>query len=446
MRIAHIAAHIGGGVGSVLRDLFINSSDHENYLFCLDKCESNFVDFPNAKMAIQSVAYEPNDLFHQILARCDVVVFHYWNHPLAAKFLTSIRLPPCRLIFWCHNSGLYEPHIIPSYLGRMSAKILFTSSCSLDAPNTALLTSTSSLGNNEVVHSTRALDNFVVIGQDREIRPEGKNLLYVGTVSKSKMHPESAKILAKLNQNGYRVQLVGGSDHVQLASEVASLGGKIEIYGPVNNVVDFYKNADIFIYPLRSDHYGTGEQVILEGLAAGLPMVAFNNPAERAIIENGVNGNLASSSDEFVEMIIAMVKEPELLQKMSQRAIDTVQEKFNSKLMASKLFEIFEEMLMLEKSPQNLALPNVCGADELCLFAANSFFDEDIYKCCIENPSIGPERIYLQIKPELECLDGVAKWMCSSKSTPFHYLKYFPNCLGLQQLTQLIRNQSCSFN
>ena len=58
--------------------------------------------------------------------------------------------------------------------------------------------------------------------------------------------------------------------------------------GFVENVVKLYEQMDVFGYPLNPNHFGTGEQALREAMFVGLPIVAFENPCEKEIIENGV--------------------------------------------------------------------------------------------------------------------------------------------------------------
>jgi glycosyltransferase involved in cell wall biosynthesis len=441
IKVAHITAHVGGGVGVVLENFFAQSQDCENYLFCLDKCESNFSNFNNAKFASDGVAFEPLNLYFNMLEVCDIVLLHYWNHPLMAKFLSSIQIPSCRLIIWCHNSGLHSPHIVPNYLSRMAQKIIFTSSCSMQAPNIEILGKSDISKYLGVVHSTRSLSNFIEIGLKRSAQSTGRNLLYLGTVSKAKMHPTSAEILSKLSRQGNTIDVVGGPDNILLASEVASMGGKIQTYGSVRDVVNFYKKADVFIYPLRNDHYGTGEQVILEALASGLPVVAFDNPAEKAILVDGNDSILVSTSNEFVEAVSGLINDTQRMHSMALNAVSRIQKNFNAQEMSCKLVKIFYEILSFEKLTPNLPAEFFRNTNELSLYALNSFFDERIYESIIRDPARGVELVYSQIKPDLSDYSNAIKWLDTSKSTPFHYQRYFPDCPDLKLLTELIKGQ-----
>lgn len=440
MRVAHITPHVGGGVGAVLKDLILLSKDIESYLLCLDKCKTNFSDFTGVGFSTQGLMYKPTSVINSILVNCDVVVVHYWNHPLLAQFLSNVQLPPCRLIFWCHNSGLDEPNIIPNYLSDLAQRIVFTSQCSMGVRNIKSLAKPNTAKFLDVVHSTRDLSNFIEIGEGKTFQRPGKRLLYMGTVSKSKMHPKAAEIFSQLSKMGCIVSVVGGPEHTQLAAEVKSLGGEIKIYGSVDNPIDFYRNTDIFVYPLRHDHYGTGEQVILEALASGLPVVSFANPAELAILQDGIDSILKYSTESFTDATLELIDSPSKIKDMSRHAVANVKNNFDVSVMTSKLTNIFNEILDFEKIIPIMPQKYNNLSNKLILYALNSFVNEKIFGVIAKDPNCGVDVVYSHIESDLNDEGRAAKWLNSSKSTPFHYQRYFPDSNDLKAITDRIRS------
>jgi glycosyltransferase involved in cell wall biosynthesis len=438
IRIAHITPHLGGGVGEVIKGLFSYSKNYENSLFTLDWCNSNFENLEGAKNAIQGLSYRLDEFIIKQLTEYDIFVVHYWNHPLMADFLARICLSKSRLIFWCHNSGLYEPHIIPSYLAKLSNVILFTSECSFLAPNiTEILTSNKFL-NIGSVHSTRVLDNFLEIGLSRKKVNNNKKLLYVGTVSQSKLHHQSAFIFAELSKKGYTIDIVGGMDHEALAYEVHELGGKVNVHGPVDNVRYFYINADVFIYPLRSNHYGTGEQVILEAMASGLPVIAFSNPAESAIIENGVDGFLVNSTKSFIDSVGTLFQDHELIFTMGSSGVQNICKKYAIKIMLDKLEDYYLKTLEFKKGSIRVSGEFNQLESKLNLYCRNSFYGEAYCNDLGSNLQCNINTIYAKIRSNMLNFNSKDGWLAENKSTPFHYLKYFPNDKDLLLITEMI--------
>jgi len=435
MRIAHIAAHTGGGVGSVLGSFFQISASLgvANDLFCLDSCKSNFADLTGLGSAHDGLALEPTRPFIGDLDQHDMIVIHYWNHPLMAKFLVEADFPAARIVVWSHNSGLFEPHVIPSYLFQLASRVLFSSLCSYSSPNLQyrIHSSPEKFGS---VHSTHVLDEFLKIGLQRGIRGDARRLLYVGTVSDSKLHPQSAEIFAHLSKVGFDVQVVGGPDHRALEQRVSDLGGEIEVIGPVSHVQDFYRNADIFVYPLRREHYGTGEQVILEAMASGLPVVAFDNPAESTILSSG-GGTLVATVSDYVQAVKTLQLHSDLYGETSAVGQRRARQEFSAARMTETFLGHLSDVMKQEKRVPASSARQVRGLDELAMYALNSLFDGDeVVRDMIANPKDAPNLMFSRIERFLRNPCERPRWLSKTKSTPRHYLQYFPDSAGLLAL------------
>lgn len=444
MNIVHITPHVGGGVGSLLKAFFACSQLHglNNQLFCLDFCTSNFNEILSLSYKREGFYYSNNNIdLLEAIEKCDVALIHYWNHPLMAKFLASSIIPPKKTIFWIHNSGLFEPHIIPYYLFNISRKVLFSSACSYEAPNLQeLIRKTPKIF--RAVHSTRSLDDFFKIAVNRKARNRIKSLLYVGTVSEAKMHPDSAALFAQLSKLGFEIRVVGGPDQEILKKKVVRLGANIEVFGEVKNVIPFFRDADIFIYPLRPDHYGTGEQVILEAMAAGLPVIAFDNPAERAILEKG-GGLLASDAQDFVKGILRLASDSSgYLENISAVGINRIQTEFSIEQMTNNLMNI--TLNIADPSPFDIVdnrsfLYSRIAVNELALYALHSFFDgEEMVSNAKDCLSSLEDLVFEKISSSLTVSESAGKWCGLTKSTPFHYQQYFQDNVNLNSLCQRI--------
>lgn len=450
MKICHLTPHLGGGVGSVIKS-FVEHSVHRgvaNTLWCLDYCHANFDGLVGVASKKDGIFFHPSATFRssERLVHCDVFCVHYWNHPLLVKFLSQNKLPKEKLVIWCHNSGLFEPQVLPKYLLDISSKVVFTSSCSYAAHNLQGLISVSP-DRFGVVHSTRDLQKFLCIGENRSYARPRTNLLYTGTVSASKMHPESAKIFAALSNQGFSIQVVGGPDHMQFANAVRSHGGEIKVFGEVTDVAPFFQDADLFIYPLRPDHYGTGEQVILEAMAAGLPIIALDNPAERAILEKG-GGVLATDAQDFVRHVTSVsTDQPGHLKDMSVVAINRIRSEFNLERMTTSLLDIMSgtaESARRDVVDHGESFRPQAEIDELVLYALHSFFDgEQMVAKAKDNLALLEDIVFERIRPSLKTSDSASKWCGLSKSTPFHYQQYFPDNVHVRSICQKI-NTECS--
>ena len=96
---------------------------------------------------------------------------------------------------------------------------------------------------------------------------------------------------------------------------------------------------------------------ILTSLWEGLPMSLLESMymekiclvndviGSRDVIRDGENGYICSSADEFVRVIRNILSDPELLRKVASQARKDIEEVYNTRIMAEKYREIYEEAL-----------------------------------------------------------------------------------------------------
>jgi glycosyltransferase involved in cell wall biosynthesis len=372
------------------------------------------------------------------LSDADVILCHYWNNPFLARFLSLGRLPESRIVFWAHNSGLEEPHIIPDYVMNSGALILFSTPASVNAIN---VRSRAKLHPDYfyTLPSTRSLSGHLEVGLSRMAPENANRLLYVGTVSASKMHPDSGLIFSTLSKLGFHIDVVGGDQESKFGAEVSGLGGRVSVHGWVNGVVGFLEKNDIFVYPLRRGHYGTGEQVILEAMASGLPVVVFDNAAESAIVSHGETGFIAKTADEFIAYVIKIASDKELYALMSRQGIVRVKENFDSVLMAKTLLKKIGAQLSRPKVRIPCQVPNECVDIGLHLFHIHSFFGSSLESDFSLNSEDYANHLFQRFARDLDKPEKRGAWASQTKGSPFHYLNVFPESVGLRVLCGLIR-------
>lgn len=80
-----------------------------------------------------------------------------------------------------------------------------------------------------------------------------------------------------------------------------------------------YASADIFVFPSETETFGN---VVLEGMASGLGVVAYDYAAARSHITNGETGVLAPFGDAqaFVSAAVELIRDPRMLQKIRRQA------------------------------------------------------------------------------------------------------------------------------
>jgi pimeloyl-ACP methyl ester carboxylesterase len=109
------------------------------------------------------------------------------------------------------------------------------------------------------------------------------------------------------------------------------------------HLVDAYFAMDVFAFTSLSETQGI---VLIEAMAAGLPVVALDAPGARDIIKDYHNGRLLKEMDRqsFVDALIwALDRTPEELQTIKQVLRMTVQ-KYPIDISAKRMLEIYEKI------------------------------------------------------------------------------------------------------
>ncbi len=105
-----------------------------------------------------------------------------------------------------------------------------------------------------------------------------------------------------------------------------------------------YSAADLLVFPSLADNQPL---VVIEALACGLPVIAFNLGGLDEIITQGSNGYLIDSnnSSELALKISSLFKDRELLSQLSKNALKQVKEKYSLEVMIKKYQKVYEQVL-----------------------------------------------------------------------------------------------------
>lgn len=122
-------------------------------------------------------------------------------------------------------------------------------------------------------------------------------------------------------------------------------GVKVENFNwSMDREVSDFQNIDIGIYPLFDTLWVRGKAGFkaIQYMAVGVPVVASSVGMNKDIIQDGVNGFLAGSEEEWVDKISRLIEDPVLRKKIGLAGRRTVEENFSIKLNAQKLLDILE--------------------------------------------------------------------------------------------------------
>ena len=137
--------------------------------------------------------------------------------------------------------------------------------------------------------------------------------------------------------------LVGEGRDFELFKQQTAALDNIALVGLVDNVGDYLKAFDIFLFPSR--HEGLGS-ILLDALDFGLPVIATDVGGISEIIENGVNGFLVKPDaiDDICESILGLYSESTLMEQIA-RANTEKAKSYTVGTMADKYAQIYQRIL-----------------------------------------------------------------------------------------------------
>ncbi len=112
---------------------------------------------------------------------------------------------------------------------------------------------------------------------------------------------------------------------------------------PSDQLPDFYRSIDLFLFPTRSDIFGL---VALEAISSGTPVIAYNVDAVGEIVKDGESGCLITPFDtqDFAEKTVALIGDEDKRQRISISARKYAERFFSDTLMAEKYIDLFRKM------------------------------------------------------------------------------------------------------
>jgi glycosyltransferase involved in cell wall biosynthesis len=157
-------------------------------------------------------------------------------------------------------------------------------------------------------------------------------VLYLGQINLRKgvgQLFDAVKLLAREDVEFWFV----GPVQIDIPSELKA-NARVKSFGavPRSQVHEYYKNADVFVFPTLSDGFGLTQ---LEAQSWKLPVVASRYCGE--VVRDGVNGVLLRevSGQAIADVLLRFLRSPETLQAMSARS--GLDDRFSLKTLASSL-------------------------------------------------------------------------------------------------------------
>lgn len=197
-------------------------------------------------------------------------------------------------------------------------------------------------------------DTFRPSSDDRR---EAQRVLFVGRLAEKKGVQYAIEAVARLTpaHPSLRLIVVGdGPERVELERRTRELGidQVVDFLGSVENqrLPSIYQSCEIFLLPSVIAASGDQEGLPvtgLEAMACECAVVAFDLPATRELIQDGVSGFLVESrsADELVDRIDRLLRDSALSRRLGQTARDTVVDRYSWQSIGERYSQLFNSLI-----------------------------------------------------------------------------------------------------
>ena len=193
-----------------------------------------------------------------------------------------------------------------------------------------------------------------VIRKRLGIPPEAVVIGYVGRLALEKnIEFLSRSVAAYLKKESKAHYLVAGEgplrDLIKKIFDEQGVGQQLHLAGVLKgqDLVDCYHAMNVFAFASLSETQGI---VLVEAMAAGLPIVAMDAPGVREVVKDGYNGRLIFEENQkyFLEALSWCLKQaPGEFERMKKNAQAATKE-FAADLCANRMLEIYQEVRVKE--------------------------------------------------------------------------------------------------
>ncbi len=153
------------------------------------------------------------------------------------------------------------------------------------------------------------------------------------------------KALAAIRR--YRLEVIGTE-----GLEIDGVDVTARRWSRASEVEDLH-GFDIGIMPLPDDPWTRlrSHLKVRQYMGVGLPSVVSPVGVNRDLVEDGVNGFLAETADDWLEKLVRLIDDSDLRREMGRRARARIEESYSGALWAGRVLEILRQVRGPEGSP-----------------------------------------------------------------------------------------------
>lgn len=141
-------------------------------------------------------------------------------------------------------------------------------------------------------------------------------------------------------QHRFRLRVIGTSSYELPGVDVEAMKWRSE------TELEDLSEVDIGVMPLPDDAWSKGKCGLkaLQFMALGIPTICSPVGVNTDIIQDGQNGFIAASEDEWVEKLSSLLVAQSLRERLGRAGRETVERQYSAKIQAPRVFEVFKSV------------------------------------------------------------------------------------------------------
>ena len=206
----------------------------------------------------------------------------------------------------------------------------------------------SNLGRN-LKSNVLLIHNSVDSNRFKRLKKKSKNnkiiISNIGNLLEKKNQSFLIDIAKELKNDNidFKINIIGdGEKREKLESKIRHLNleSEVKILGAKKNIEELLWESDLYVHTAIYEPYGL---VILEAMAAEVPVICLNGKGNKDIIENGINGFIIDRQDAitFKEKILDLINNDFLQKKFIENGLKIIKEN-DIKNYTKELFKIYK--------------------------------------------------------------------------------------------------------
>jgi len=278
---------------------------------------------------------------------CDLVLVQreaaLFGPPVIEWFLTRILKKPLVFDF---DDAIYVPYISPTY-GRLASALKFPRKTESN-----IVLSRHVIAGNQLLadYALRFNRNVTIIPTVVDVgryRVEKKRvsaglpiLGWIGSPTTTQYLKPIIPVIRDLSQrHHFAFRVVGANEHIQ----IDGVAVQNEPWRMEREIGDF-QSLDIGLYPVTEDQWSVGKSGFkaIQYMAAGVACIASPVGVIKEIIQDGVNGFVATTHREWLEKLSLLIKDHELRIRLGAEGQHTVEQRYSLDVHAPRLLAVLQ--------------------------------------------------------------------------------------------------------